>query len=409
MRKREESRGIPSKENVEDSTFCGGTNRGRGILYGLRMPATESDSSRDLRFDSVRGLMLVCMAINHLPSALRFLTDESAGVFSAAEGFVLLSGIVAGWVYTRRLRRDGREALGVAAWKRMVLIYRWQVAAFLSALVLVQVCAQVFGVVSENSPQLFYQNPLLAALLGVLLLHQPGLLDILPMYCAFVMILPYVLDGLESGRRNLVLGLSAVLWLAAQTPEQFDGATRYPIHLGSFNLFAWQFLFVAGIAIGHAKASSPSSQITRQPLLFAAAAAVVAYGLGVIHLHWQPAWSDHLFGIMLNKPDLGLLRLVDFAAAAYLIAAAGAYFPRLLTWRPFAFLGQHSLPVVAAQSVTTIVLLQFPALFAIPVLNWTLTGLMIALSFAAAAWHQSFATRPAAAGGAAARRAAIGK
>src|SRR5665213_2571168 len=131
MRKREESRGIPSKENVEVSTFCDGTNRGRGILYWVLMPATGPDSSRDLRFDSVRGLMLVCMAINHLPSALRFLTDESVGVFSAAEGFVLLSGIVAGWVYTRRLRRDGREALGSAAWKRMALIYRWPVVAFL--------------------------------------------------------------------------------------------------------------------------------------------------------------------------------------------------------------------------------------------------------------------------------------
>jgi len=353
------------------------------------MPATGPDSSRDLRFDSLRGLMLVCMAINHLPSAWRFLTDESIGVFSAAEGFVLLSGIIAGWVYTRRLRRDGREALGVAAWRRMMLIYRWQIAAFLSALLLVQFCAQAFGVVSENSPQLFYQNPLLAGLLGILLLHQPGLLDILPMYCAFVMILPYVLAGLERGWTVPVLGLSGAIWLAAQTAVPFDGAAHLPINLGSFNLFAWQFLFVAGVAVGHAKAADPTPQVPRRPWLFAAAGAIVVYGWGVTHLHWRPAWGDQFFGTMLNKPDLGGLRLVDFAAAAYLIAVFGTHFPRLLTWRPLAFLGQHSLPVVAAQSVVTIVLLQFPDLFARPALNWTLTALMIALSFCAAGWHQA--------------------
>ena len=32
------------------------------------------------------------------------------------------------------------------------------------------------------------------------MLYQPGLLDILPMYCAFVLLLPWALNHLEAGR-----------------------------------------------------------------------------------------------------------------------------------------------------------------------------------------------------------------
>ena len=43
------------------------------------MAATSSNIGRDLRFDSLRGLMLVIMTINHLPSLLSRFTDEPLG------------------------------------------------------------------------------------------------------------------------------------------------------------------------------------------------------------------------------------------------------------------------------------------------------------------------------------------
>ena len=67
--------------------------------------------ARDIRFDSLRGLLLVSMAINHLPSDLRVITDEGVGIVSSAEGFVFLSGVLAGFVYTRRLWREGASRL----------------------------------------------------------------------------------------------------------------------------------------------------------------------------------------------------------------------------------------------------------------------------------------------------------
>src|SRR6185312_3991707 len=122
-------------------------------------------SGRDLRFDSFRGLMLVSMTINHLPSAARMFTDEPLGIFSSAEGFVFLSGLLAGWVYTRRLRRDGEAGLRAAAVHRATTIWGWQVAGFLGCLAAILVLCWVTGFCSWSSPPLFYAHPWLSALL----------------------------------------------------------------------------------------------------------------------------------------------------------------------------------------------------------------------------------------------------
>jgi hypothetical protein len=352
-------------------------------------------NKRDLRFDSLRGLMLVCMTVNHLPSRLRFFTDESIGLFSAAEGFVFLSGLMAGWIYAQRLRKEGPDALMDMCRRRATMIYRWQVAAFLACFAVVRLTCILFGFCSQNAPQLFYQNPVLAMLLGTTMLHQPGLLDILPMYCALVVALPYALRALDAGRHLWVIGISFALWLVAQWAPPMDTISFYPINIGSFNLFAWQFLFFLGVIAGHARLNPASPVIRPRLLLMAGALGVAVFCFGVQHLGWRPPWTDAHFGTSINKPALGALRLASFAVAAYFVALAGARFPRLLTWPPLAFLGRHSLAVVAAQSVTAMFLVQFPALFATPASDLAMTAAAVGYLFLAAAVHEAWQRREA--------------
>jgi hypothetical protein len=351
------------------------------------------NNKRDLRFDSLRGLMLVCMTVNHLPSSLRVLTDESAGLFSAAEGFVFLSGLLAGWVYAQKLRREGPDALMGMCRRRATMIYRWHVGAFLACFAMVRLTCILFGFCSQNAPQLFYQNPVLAMLLGVTMLHQPGLLDILPMYCALVLALPYALRALDAGRHWLVLGISFAIWFAVQWAPQMDTVSLYPLNLGSFNLFAWQFLFFLGVTAGHARLSGAAPVIRPRPMLVASAVGVAVYCWGVQHLGWRPPWTDHYFGVSINKPALGGLRLASFAVAAYLVALVGMRFPKLLSWPALAYLGRHSLAVVAAQSVAAMFLLQFPELFATPASNAIWTGVAIGALFIPAALHEAWQNR----------------
>jgi hypothetical protein len=356
--------------------------------------AIISKTGRDLRLDSLRGLMLVTMTVNHLPTSLRLFTDESLGIFSSAEGFVFISGLLAGIVYTRRLRRDGPAGLRQAAVHRAGMIWGWQIGAMLAALAAVQLTCWLSGFCSWNDPPLFYTNPLLAAILGSAMLYQPGLLDILPMYCAFVLLLPYVLNALEEGRYGRVLGWSLLSWFAVQWIPPVDGGPLYPVHVGSFNIFAWQLLFVLGAAIGHSRVTAKAFQIKFRPMLLVAASVFVVYSWCVRHLQWRPpGCPEWLFGILLNKPNLGGLRMADFLAAAYIVGAVGTRFPSLVTWRPLAFLGQHSLSVVAAQCVLILVLLNFLSLFSTPLRDWATTGVTIGFLFAAAAVHQEFVRR----------------
>ncbi|HZZ57139.1 MAG TPA: OpgC domain-containing protein [Opitutaceae bacterium] len=355
-------------------------------------------SGRDLRFDSLRGLMLVMMTVNHLPSVLSVATDEPLGICSSAEGFVFLSGLLAGLVYTRRLRREGRDNLWAAARKRSTMIWQWQVGSILGALICVQLVAVFFGFCSEKAPQLFYAHPWLSVLMGGAMLYQPGMLDILPMYCVFVAGLPIVLEQLEAGRRWWVLGVSCLLWLTVQNVygSAIDGAPLYPLHVGSFNLFAWQFIFYCGVVIGHAKSSATEPLIPFRPWLLLLILAVAVYGWGIQHRGWVPPWSQVFFGVAINKTALGFFRLTNFGCIAYLLAFIGRLAPRALTWRPLAFLGQHSIAVFGVQSVVGIVLLEFWWLFATPLRNWITSLCAIGALWITAAVHQAVQNRAAA-------------
>ena len=351
--------------------------------------------SRDLRFDTLRGLFLILMTVNHLPTEIRAVTDQPLGLFTAAEGFVFLSGLLAGWVYTRRYRSLGAQGLWQAATDRAKSIYRWQVAALLGSFILVQLTEHMFGFCSPNVPKLFFEHPLEALGLGLSLLYQPGLLDLLPMYCGFVLLLPLVIRNLENGRRFWVLAASAAVWLSMQWAPPVDGAPLYPINTGSFNLLAWQFLFVAGVVIGHARVSGFPQVARPSRAVLALASAVAVYGLGVRHLHWPYLWPDPTFGILVNKPALGLLRLADFGAVAYLVSVLGEKFPAALASRALSLQGRHSLPVVAAQSVAIMALLQFSAPFE-TALSRTLTAAgVVGLLFAVAATNETLFGKPA--------------
>jgi len=352
--------------------------------------------ARDIRFDSLRGLLLVSMAINHLPSDLRVVTDQGVGIVSSAEGFVFLSGVLAGFVYTRRLWREGASRLRAMTRHRAGVIYGWHLMAYFGGFAALAINAWLTGVHSNTSPPLFTDKPLLSAVLGPLLLYQPGLLDILPMYCVFVLLLPFVLGALEKGWRWPLLGASFALWAIVQFLPNYDGAIIFPpLNLGFFNLLAWQFLFISGIAIGYTKTKSPTALAPVRPGLLLAAIGGVVFFFCLQHRIIPSLWSDRHFGILLNKPSLGALRLMSFALVAYLVAVAGTRFPRLLSWRPLAMLGRHPLPVVASQCVLVLVFLAHDDFLATSPDRWIVSGVTIASLFAVAGLCEILQRKPA--------------
>src|SRR5436305_6703118 len=93
---------------------------------------------RDVRIDWLRGLAMTCVIVNHskLVSLLSWFSYERLWVVTAAEVFVVLSGVVLGMVYGRRLARDGWRAVVRGLGRRAVVLYVSFIAVTVSLLLI---------------------------------------------------------------------------------------------------------------------------------------------------------------------------------------------------------------------------------------------------------------------------------
>ncbi|ABM93316.1 OpgC domain-containing protein [Methylibium petroleiphilum] len=320
--------------------------------------------------DALRGLMLVLMTLTHLPTRYADPLGQPFGYVSAAEGFVLLSGYMAGMVYTARERRDGEAVMREAFLRRALKIYACQAALLLflfTVIALIGVLARQDAI--TNLISFYFEQPVTAFFSGLLLIYSPPLLDILPLYVVFMVLSPLLLlHGLQHGWRG-ILALSVLLWLLAQ----FDlGRAVYDLSValtglpvpfpqtGAFEMFGWQFLWVMGLWMGSVQSASRDPA----PLVFPPWLVRTAVVIGVVGLVWRhavgqlPFPGDDGLNLMFDKWHLGPLRVINLFALLVLTLHFGtrvaARLPRL---RVLETLGAASLPVFCAHLVLALLLL----------------------------------------------------
>src|ERR1700752_1472723 len=73
--------------------------------------------------DAVRGLMLVWIALTHLPTSASAYVNQPFGFVSAAEGFIFLSALFTGRIYFRLAQHDGYPAMTRRLWGRTLRLY----------------------------------------------------------------------------------------------------------------------------------------------------------------------------------------------------------------------------------------------------------------------------------------------
>jgi hypothetical protein len=323
--------------------------------------------------DALRGLMLTLMTLTHLPTRFSSPFGQPFGYVSAAEGFVMLSAYMAGMVYTLRQRRHGDAAMQDAFLARAWKIYLCQAALLLFAFALVGIAGLEGEHDAVKNLLSFYRERPLAAVFGAaLLLYNPPLLDILPMYIVFMLVSPVLL---LHGRRQgwfVVLGLSIALWFGAQF-----GMTRALHHLavtgvglpvpfdqiGAFDIFGWQLLWVLGLWLGSSHALQPEAASIRFPRWMVVVAAIYALVcFGWRHAVGQSPFTAAIGHVELNslfdKWRLAPLRLLDFMALLLLTLHFGAWLKsRLPRVRLLELLGAASLPVFCTHLVLVLTLL----------------------------------------------------
>ncbi len=324
-------------------------------------------SNRRWELDALRGLMLVLMTLTHMPTMFSLPSGQPFGFVSAAEGFVFLSAYMAGRVYGKRARHDGLEAMQSALRERALKLYLCQLTLLLLAFTVIA----WLGVHNRQGGvtgllEFFFIDKQAAVVGAALLLYNPPLLDILPLYIALMLLSPWLLRrGLRHGWQG-VLTISALLWLAEQwglgqaLHELAVSVSGLPIpykDMGAFHWFAWQALWVVGLWLGTRELPLP-----RFTLWLVIPAAVYAAGM----LLWRhmvgqdPMPGVPAVGLLLDKWSLGPLRVLNFAAVFVLLVSFGPWLKRMLPRPlPLELLGRNSLSVFCAHIVIALFTLAF--------------------------------------------------
>ena len=316
--------------------------------------------SRMPELDALRGLFLVWMALTHLPTRFSELVNQPFGFVSSAEGFVFLSALLVARLYIRQAMVDG-QGLRVKLWRRALKIYGYHLILLALAFTL----AARLAIVTHRTALLnlldFYlAHPVVAILGSLLLIYCPPLLDILPLYVIFLVATPLLLSAaLRYGWSRVIAG-SLIIWTLSQFGMR--GAidsfvvhiTHLPIPLqesGAFNLFSWQWVWVAGLWIGAKSAEGPLPLSRIPGWVTAVCAAICAFFIGVRHEWLGYHLSTQVLGIYLDKWNIGPLRMINLVALAVVFYWLRKPVLRLVAVEPFLTLGKASLEVFFAHII----------------------------------------------------------
>ena len=300
------------------------------------------------------------MSVDHSPSWFRHFTDQPLGFFTTAECFVFVSAFLAGMFFRKRAEKLGFVTARASSLHRALRIYRAHLLTVGFAFVLGSFFLSEFPGVRYLLDH-YLLNPWTAIAGSVALLFRPPLLDILPMYILFSLLTPLAFWAAQRWGWRTVLFVSFSAWLIAQTHvRDFLLATAGNVsfvQLGPFDLLAWQFLWVGGLFIGQHLVGNQSLLVAPQwvrPLLVFAV---------IVFLFWR--WISIANGSdpttqswLLDKWNLGPLRLINFALAAALTATFLKYINRWeVGLRPFSLIGRHMLPVFCSQICLSVLII----------------------------------------------------
>src|SRR4029077_6937200 len=136
----------------------------------------------------MRGVMLVWIALAHLPTAASSWVNQPFGFVGAAGGFIFLSALFTGRVSCRMAEPDGYSAMTRKLWGRTLRLYGYHTLLLAFAfLVAVPIASHGDRPGLHNLLDFYFMAaPKKAITEAALLISRPPLLDILPLYIIFL-------------------------------------------------------------------------------------------------------------------------------------------------------------------------------------------------------------------------------
>lgn len=296
--------------------------------------------ARDQRLDFLRGYAVFAMICDHVAGISWFspFTGANRFVTSAAEGFVLLAGLVIGLVYGPRIARSGWMAAADPILRRASVLYVVTVGLTLVFVGLFQFTELKLWL--DRAYGLGLTDPV-ELVVGTLTLHfvYHGT-DILLLYCVLIAVSPLLLLALSRGHGLwLVLGSWAV-WMVHQFYPQQVAIPWTVTNSYYFPVAGWQVIYVNALVIGYYRAAVVK-QLQRVPVgvwlaLFSVGLTFLiviqrAHDTGRL-ASWPilgPLAGDLYFQVF-DKPSVAIGRLI-----ATVIVAGFTYSLVTVFWTPF--------------------------------------------------------------------------
>ena len=201
--------------------------------------------------DFWRGFALVSIFVNHIPGIFyERLTHRNLSISDSAELFVFLAGWSLGLLVGSRKEPMTAPRLVARLGGRALTIYAAQI--LISSIALAILAAAAYGfdnplILEWNNAAAVFQDPALAHVGLVLLTHQLGYFDILPLYVVLMLAAPLI-ALIDRFARPLLVPLSLALYFASLTVP-FTAPTWPVPGQWFFNPFTWQAIFVLGFAL----------------------------------------------------------------------------------------------------------------------------------------------------------------
>ncbi|MCB9207184.1 MAG: OpgC domain-containing protein [Ignavibacteriales bacterium] len=347
---------------------------------------------RNYTLDIIRGLLLIVMTIDHFSYQIM---SYNFGYFSAAEGFVFVSGLVMGIYGINKYYTDGFIKLKSILRRRSFKIYKYHIFSLLFFFLfsfLLKINQNSF---SLSTLELFdYEH----FLWGLLLVYSPNYLDILPMYIFFVLISPYIIDLIIKKKIGFILVFSIFLWLGNYLfiNSSLNNLFYYfqiPFK-GVFSVLSWQFLFVLGILSSSLYKTNIMNKVIHSKLTI-----IITLSVASLFFFQKHEILEIIEAGLLEKLTarsiLGPLTIINFLAVSYIVFYSLTIFDIKKYFIHVGMLGSYSIQVFTFHVLLIIVFRWYIPLFSFELFeenyyinlilndlfNWALTLPIILLLF----------------------------
>lgn len=352
---------------------------------------------RDARIDTIRGLAMVTIIINHFSALTASLgmtgpqipTATTVSLSSAAEIFVILSGYMVGLVYVKKT--NATKLLVTRAAK----LYAWNLLLFIAAALSTFFTNHPFNEAVRFTP--LTTVPVQAVAYFSLMMYGPFLIDILHLYVMFLLASPAAV-WLTRRSPLLLVSISMALYLSFQVCVRIYpdlAGSPNPLESGywRFHPLAWQLLYFVAMAGGSAKMHEKVFTVLEERRWIFWALVITFSITGAMKVVLNIPYISFT-----DKGTLGPLRVLHSILVVLLYAGIVTMMRNNLHWfflKSAAMIGRHSLNAFLFSTVATFISLFIWQRFA---LGWSgyiaITAALIVATWGAAKYwdRRKFAT-----------------